>query len=223
MRSEAHKPVSFRFCAMQYLNVWFGYDRNFVEGLRPERSTHERVRTLREAATFYRIARNFKTFSDERTRERVLRALDGTSGGNFDVDDAVETLACELAKCCGKQLTSAASKLLWFRRRSPIVIFDWLAVLGLRTGPDAKQPPRFDYRTYRKEWRRQFERERERVSAASHALTRVRDFSLGYSESQQSLASIVAKPWFHERVFDQFLWWTGKKREDFQGNPRFSS
>lgn len=220
MSPETGSEVSLRFCAMQYINVWCGYDRKFVEGLQPGKSIDERVQTLRQAATFYRIARNFKAFSREDIRKKVLRALDSVSERKFDIDGAVHKLASDLEKVCGKQLISAASKLLWFRCRSPVVILDRLALLGLRSRTGAKHMRSVDYHAYREEWRRQFKLDQERVRAATDALMQVTDFSLAYGESRERLASCVTAPWFQERVFDQFLWWTGKNREELRHNGR---
>lgn len=100
---------------------------------------------------------------------------------------------------------SAASKFLWIRQQLPVVIFDRRAknsLLSLGAKLDGK------YATYRAEWLKQFDHRELDIQKASAELVRVKDFSPS-DETEEHLIAIVRSRWFHERVFDKFLWWNG--------------
>jgi hypothetical protein len=102
---------------------------------------------------------------------------------------------------------SAASKFLWIRQQLPVVIFDRRAknsLLNLGAKLDGK------YTTYRAEWLKQFDQRELDIQKASAELVRVKDFSPS-EETEEHLIAIVSSRWFHEGVFDKFLWWNGER------------
>jgi len=199
---------NFKFFALQYLNDWCRDDSRLVDGLSPSRSKHDRLLCMREAAKYYKIARNFKTLPNELRLDNALQALDAM--GDSITDENVDAIVCKLAdtfhSVYGNYNVSAASKFLWIRQQTPIVIYDGRAFQcvnkacggGLREG---------DYASFRAEWLRQFAMREDCVLSACAELVRVKDFSLAHAKSDEDLSSIIGNRWFAQRVFDTFLWW----------------
>jgi len=124
-------------------------------------------------------------------------------------DDAVDASVCGLATAFkarfGNYAVSAASKFLWLRRRSPVVIYDGQAAECLWAHGGMFAPS--DYPAYRREWRKQYSENRASIASACSELTRVRDFSLADLMPDSAFADLTSAEWFYERVFDKFLWW----------------
>lgn len=195
-----------RFAAMAYLNNWCSVDRDLVAGLSPERTTDERRVCLRRIAAAYRIARNFEKVAAEKARlELALGAVDrvGSSLTDENVDSIVCNLADEFKNHYGKRATSAASKFLWFRYQSPVVMYDSQARAYLGSCGTT-------YASYRAVWLEQYARNKEAVKEACADLLQVKSFSLASEIADEKLASLVAAGWFRERVFDWFLWGNGR-------------
>ncbi|HUY15483.1 MAG TPA: hypothetical protein VMX16_17910 [Terriglobia bacterium] len=197
------------FCALEYLNDWYRYDYYFVVGLCSE-DEDEQLRWLVEAVNVYRIARNFKARPGEVRLKQALRALNATGDSITDTNivSAVRKLAGELGSPDGKVLISAASKLLWFRYKSPVVIYDGRAHRCLSKQCSGKLAAS-DYGAYYYEWREQFLKREEHIRSACSELSRVKEFSRAYAVSNKELGTLVGNGWFRERVFDKFLWWNG--------------
>jgi hypothetical protein len=132
--------------------------------------------------------------------------LNGVVVTRDNVDSTVCKLAEEFASTCGRgKEISAASKFLWIRCKAPVVVLDERAKTCLRR-LDGKIGE--DYAQYRKKWLNQFEQREEAIRLACAELPRVKDFSPD-DETGENLKSTVTSRWFHERVFDKFLWWNG--------------
>ena len=198
---------NFKFFALAYLNDWWQYDRSFVVGLSPSLSRDVRARRLMEAATYYNVIRRFPKGS----MGQVLDLLDATFGlvgpsKPHNVDLAVTALAEVFNQTFHRGIEiSAASKFLWIRQQSPVVIFDSRAETCLvRLGATLDDK----YGTYRTEWLKQFDEREEVIRLACAELIRVRTFSPD-DETDENFASVTNSRWFRERVFDKFLWWNG--------------
>lgn len=204
--------------ALEYLDAWCEYDRGFVNGIRSE-ARIERLHSLNKAARYYGIARTLKIDPGERRLDKALRALEAIrdSAVEGDVDSAVKGLAENLHKAYGSYAISAASKFLWLRHLSPVVIYDSRAIQALRK----MSTVRFDqcnYSEYRQEWLEEFTKREAAIMAACSELARVKDFSLADNVPDQQLKKMVGNKWFRERVFDKFLWWNGSK-DSFTVSP----
>lgn len=128
-----------------------------------------------------------------------------------NVETKVNELAGQFKSDYGKTLLSAASKFLWIIHQSPVIIYDSRALTCLRwlTGKNITERA---YAEYRKEWLEQFETRKVDISSACDQLPRIKDFAPSTSHETE-LESIVTSAWFHERVFDKFLWWNGRSEE----------
>lgn len=210
---------NFKFFALAYLNDWWQYDEQFVRGLRPQGSS--RRETLVKAATYYQVIRSFSKGGDVNASQRLgnaLKELDAVlSGVNntirpANVDALVTDLAIRLGSVYKKkdnaqELVSAASKFLWIRRRLPVVIYDRRAKTCLTI---LKAKPGTTYASFRKAWQTEFPKYKVRIRSACHDLRQssVKNFAPS-GIARRRLNSVLRTRWFHERVFDKFLWWNG--------------
>jgi len=205
----------FKFAALGYLNNWFQYDKRFVEGLRSG-DISVKMKSLRGAANAYHVTRNFKTRADEDDKNRLQHALAAleevgrSSVTDEDVDAKVCKLASELERLYGEHTISAASKFLWFRYQSPVVMYDSQARRCLKQlcGIDGS-----DYGKYRATWREQFATREDLVRQACAELIQVKSFSLAHDVRDEVFMSLVGEKWFQERVFDWFLWGNGRPQD----------
>lgn len=199
---------NFRFFALHYLNDWCDDDRRFVEGLRPNIETSERLKILREAASYYGVSRTLPTLDGEERLTAALAEIDAIEIpiNEQRVDEVICRLANQLEERYGRYAISAASKFLWLRQKSPIVIWDDRADKCLRRS-GCQFARRDYYRQYRQEWRKQFADCEKSIRAACAELVDVKAFSLAAGASDEEIGQLISAQWFHERVFDKFLWW----------------
>jgi len=215
----------FKFAALGYLNNWFQYDKRFVEGLRSG-DISVKLKSLRGAANAYHVTRNFKTCADEDDKNRLQHALaaleevGGSSVTEEDVDAKVCKLASEIERLYGKHTVSAASKFLWFRYRSPVVMYDSQA-RGYLQGLCKKDCS--TYQSYRATWRERYAAEEDSVRDACAELVHVKSFSLAREVDDEALQSLVREEWFQERVFDWFLWGNGRPQDLVSPEPKTPS
>jgi hypothetical protein len=134
--------------------------------------------------------------------DAALDGLDSLTQQN--VDRVVCALAEKFAEAYGQGAEiSAASKFLWIRHKTPVVISDRRARTYLKQLGE-------EYASYRSEWLKQFDEPEGAIRMACAELVRVQDFSPD-GETDESLKSTVEGRWFHERIFDKFLWRNGAR------------
>jgi hypothetical protein len=198
---------NFRFFAMHYLNDWCLYDNGFVTGLEPTNDTASRLEVLWDATKYYKVIRNLKKVQEETRLAGALAAIDSVATPITDntVDAAVDKLAAALNAIYGMNVISAASKFLWLRHRWPVVIYDAQAMKCLRES--GCRIGVCDYAGYRREWRKQFSKREAVIREACADLERVKEFSLADWLPEENFRELTGARWFHERVFDKFLWW----------------
>jgi hypothetical protein len=198
---------NFHFFAMHYLNDWCADDQRFVDGLSLEHDRETRLARLWEAAKYYKVTRTLPKLDGEARLAAALDAIDlvPIPVTEATVDDAVCRLASRFKSLYGRYAISAASKLLWLRHQWPVVILDERADLCLRTlGCSFRKG---DYPAYRCEWRKRFNHLEPMIKAACDELTNVKRFSLAAAMREEEFAKLTGSRWFHERVFDKYLWW----------------
>lgn len=207
---------NFNFFAFAYLNDWWQYDRHFVAGLSLSNSGNVRLYWINEAASYYQIGRRFPKKKDG--GERLGKALDRLDvvlqqAGTLteqNVDEVVTTLAEKFNADYENGIEiSAASKFMWIRNKTPVVIFDSRASACLpRLGATLDS----SYAKYRCEWLRCFEQREETIRAACNDLLELKKYAPD-AEMQKNVTAIVTSRWFYERVFDKFLWWNGRSQQ----------
>jgi hypothetical protein len=201
--------TNFKYYAINYLDDWCESDRGFVEGICASENHDQRLACLWKAANYYKVARTLPVIPEKRRLGRALESIDAVA--DSITADNVDAIVWELEKTFqsvyGKYALSAASKFLWIRHRSPVVIYDGQAYQTLkRLGPKFAAG---SYKTYRRQWVRHFAEHIDAIQKACAGLHRVKDFSLAHDMPDSELAALAAERWFHERVFDKFLWRTG--------------
>ncbi len=201
---------NFKSFALLYLNDWYEKDRGFIEELSSSTSTKEvRLRCLGEAAQYYGVLRDFGGVA-KKGLDQALTMLEKVAQTVTikNVCMVVPKLARDFesaySKENGKEKVSAASKFLWIRCQSPVVIRDSNAFVCLQSARGGKLS-KWDYAAYWKEWRKQFAKRKVRIRSACAELVRIKEFSLAKDMTDRELKSIVESRWFHERVFDKCL------------------
>jgi hypothetical protein len=206
---------NFKFFALQYLNDWYEKDRGFINEL--SSITKEiRLRNLHDAAQYYGVLRNFGGVA-EKGLDAAFTLLENAAQTVTLQSQSVIAVVSQLAKdfeiaypVKKKEKVSAASKFLWLRCQSPVVIRDTNAFACLQAA-SCGTLTESDYGAYWREWRRQFSKRKARIRSACAQLVGVKEFSLAKDISDQELALLVASRWFQERVFDKFLLWNGER------------
>ena len=197
---------NFFYFAMMYLNDWYSSDKPFMEGL-SSRSRPDQLLWFNKAAKYYKVTRNFVKLDNEERLEGALAILNKVSGPITDenVVTSVNTLANSFQKKYGKYVVSAASKFLWLRFRSPVIIFDNRVLRWLKTnGYSVHQGS--GYGEYRKKWIAAFQAHEKLIQSACNDLPAVRKYTYAHAESEKDVSNLCSTRWFRERVFDKYLW-----------------
>ena len=142
--------VEFEFCSLHYLNQWLSKEHVFCEAIGSiDRAT--RLEAISSAAKFFKVARNLP-LEHENGKGRytpVLKLLDGISVPSViekGYVSSVERLRNKISKAYGeREVLSFASKILWVKIKSPVIIYDKQARQALGTDDG-------DYREYCRQW-----------------------------------------------------------------------
>jgi len=194
----------FEYCALSFLEKWVRNERR----LHDEISADAPIDSIRDALATFRVSRSFPELSKK--IKLVRSALLRVSGRptRLNVVSRVDALADQFGEDFGSRNLSAASKLLWLRYRSPVVILDARSVaalcrLGRLSKPDS-------YASYHTAWCEEFEHRQSDVSDACRKLLKVEAFTSAWRTSTSAFRSEVTTRWFAERSFDAFLWELGE-------------
>ena len=122
----------YEFCAHKFLDLW-----RTEEPLHKAMSGTPSARQVRDALKHFRVARTFKGLSDE-VAEKISQDLVEVSDSEGIYSDKVTSLARRFKKNFGQLNLSAASKLLWLRKRRPYLIYDDGSSKGFLTSISGK-------------------------------------------------------------------------------------
>lgn len=190
--------ISHEACALEYARYWRTREHAFVSGMMHD-DVDTRLHAARNAAGYFRIARNFPTSFDIghglRRFEPLVQVFEDARSSAVTKEtlvDAVESLQCKLgAPYGGRKLLSAATKFLWLLHREAVVIFDSQAQKALGA-------PGTNYSRYLELWHKGYEADRDSIASACSMLPA--------SEADRTTAS---SGWFIRRVYDIYLWRAG--------------
>jgi hypothetical protein len=197
----------FHYAAHCYLEKWMRMDCGFNQVLGFENALkvppHEGTKCLVEVATYYKVIRTLRVIEEEPRLKAAYDALQTTrlpKEGN--VAEVVEACAGCLCDAYGVNALSAASKFLWMRFRSPVVIYDsivskWLCANGTYR--------RDGYSNYRKTWLYEYLKHEEQIRKVCAELIHIKKFTLARHTSDEKLTEWATSRWFRERVFDHFI------------------
>lgn len=196
---------NFKYFALMYLNDWHFWDSPLSERIFSS-NEEDSLNAFHSAAKYYKVTRNFPIDESETRLQGALDLVKSDSSKLVEnnVCEIVNNLALEFERRYGKNAVSAASKFLWLRHKSPVVIFDsrakkWLDRNGYKV-------PANNYEGYRGQWLTAFSDNSKKIKEACAALTAVRDFSMAFESSAEEVVSVTTSIWFQERVFDKYLW-----------------
>lgn len=192
------------FFAIMYLNDWYWWDKPFINRIN-SRSKADKLSGIHDAAKFYKITRNFKKIDEERFSSALELLLNVKIKINEkNVAATVNDLATNFEKTYGKYAISAASKLLWLRYRSPVIIYDLRALSWLKAnGYPVKNG---SYESYRSQWLSAYNNYEIRIKDACKNLYQVKQYTHAHGIEDAEIIDISSSRWFRERVFDKFLW-----------------
>lgn len=203
---------TFEYCSLHYLNQWLNFDRNFCKAF-VSRDKTERLETLKKAGSLYRVARNLpRKYDLEKGYKRygpVLDILDSVDKGAF-VESPVKRIS-EIARKISKKygdrnVLSLTTKFLWFKFKSPIKIYDSQAktALGATNG---------DLSDFYQKWNSEFDMHRGQIESACSKLPDLHLFAVDQKiGTREYIQEVSVQQWFHERVFDIFLWSKGNRQ-----------
>jgi hypothetical protein len=206
--------LNFYYAAHTYMDNWVVCDREarkvlgFGSGTTP--TDKAACVQLKKVATIYSVARNFKKVEVECERLSpvwtALQEIEHKPVSAEDAKDCVEKLVNSLKPTYGCGLLSAASKFLWMRFGSPIIIYDSLTWDWMR-----KQVEYSSIKTYNEfydAWRKEFDDHHKEIDTACEELlnANITKFlcpsECPSEEEKNEFEQAVKSQWFAERVFD---------------------
>jgi hypothetical protein len=196
------------YAAYSYLDEWMYRDSRFHRALAfgaQAKSTEEGTRVLVETASYYGVARTLRKTNETSRMDLAYRALQDTQFTDGDnVVGLVEDFAKSLQAAYGLYALSAASKFLWMRFRSPVVIYDSVVSEWLHKNCGYSYD---GYRSYYDLWSAKYLDSAEQIKHACAELTEaaVKKFTLACEISDEELADWTTSRWFRERVFDHYM------------------
>jgi len=203
--------LNFYYAAHTYVDNWVVCDREARKVLGFSRVTPPEPEQAREhlivVAKIYGIARNFR-LELEGDKARLspvwtaLQEIEIRPISEPDAIDCVNNLVNALKPTYGRELLSAASKILWMRFGHPIIIYDSLTWKWMCQNGGC--PTIRNYGDFYKAWRTNFDNHQNDVVAACEVLKRVkaRKFLCPIDVTDEEFEDAVSSPWFAERVFD---------------------
>ena len=201
---------SLEYFSLHYLDMWLKHDRIYHESFN-NGTLEEKLNSVKKAATYYKVARNLpKQHEEEIGCERyepIVKILDKAESSDFSGDTlkSIGKVQAKISKAYGgRGVLSITTKLLWLKLRGPIIIYDSQARKALNT-LDGDLP------AFYKAWQAEYSAVKNDISKVCTALRSVAKYSCDQTIATPAyIQDISAQPWFHERVFDVFLWHKGQ-------------
>lgn len=203
---------TFEYCSLKYLDLWLSGESSWVEAMRGnDRSA--KLQAMANFAKAYRISRNFHLkheLKDGVQAERfgeILDIIDALTEADFAGDRLLPKLN-EIrkqisARYGGSDVLSGTTKFLWLKLQSPIIIFDGQARVAL----DTKYA---DIDGFYVRWRNSYEVHAAEIARSCSNLDQVRRYCVDPAAvTPRFMEQVTSRTWFHERVFDIYLWTLG--------------
>jgi len=197
---------TFEYCSLLYLNQWLMYDMGYCEAL-SNGNRSEKLKALKNAGGFYRVARNLPSIYDEKRAlaryEPVLDIIDPLKPDDFKDDPVKEIREIERrisVKYGNKNLLSLTTKFLWIKIKHPVLIYDSQVRNALHTKDGALD-------VYYEKWREEFKANEGKIIEACSRLPDMNKYAVNQEVgTEEYIREISNETWFHERVFDIYLW-----------------
>ncbi|MFC1771058.1 hypothetical protein ACFLZV_04135 [Candidatus Margulisiibacteriota bacterium] len=197
---------TFEYCSLYYLNQWLSYDQSYCQAL-SENNKEKKLIALKRAGGFYGVSRNVPKECDKDNGmaryQPILEILDGVYQNQFQnnpVDRIYEIRNKISKKYKNRNLLSLTTKFLWLKVKQPILIYDSQARKALSTEDG-------DLDTYYKKWKESFHLYQDRVKQVCSKLSALSLYSVNTAlGTKEYIKEVSSKSWFHERIFDIYLW-----------------
>ena len=202
--------LNFHYAAHTYVDNWVVCDREarkvlgFGSGATP--TDKEACEQLKKVANIYSVTRNFRKEEDGCARLspvwKALLEIQKQPVNDTEAKYCVEKLVNTLKPTYGRELLSAASKFLWMRFGSPIIIYDSLTWDWIRNQEGYSSITR--YNEFYDAWRKKFNEHQKEIVAACEELlnANVTKFLCPSEAEEKEFEQAVKSQWFYERVFD---------------------
>lgn len=206
---------TFEYCSLEYLNQWFDYDMIYCDVFL-NGNQNAKLEMLKSAGGFYKVARNLPTEFDTKVGIKrylpVLEIIEKVKKSQFDSNTVGEIISIErkISSAYGnRNLLSLTTKFLWLRIKQPIIIYDSQARIAL--GVDEG-----NLDGYYKKWKETYRKHHFAISNACSLLPKLHLYAsnqrIGTKKYIQKIVSQTwFQTWFHERVYDNYLWHKGNK------------
>ena len=196
----------YKYFAMKFVNQWTSKERDLHITL-SKRTIPEDA--IAKSLHYFQVARTFKNLEERENRafiaEQIIEFSRHLTQKNFH--EKVEGLSKQFENKFKSKNLSAASKLLWLRRKSPVLIFDKWAKLSLEK---MEQKKIVGYEEYSVLWRKHYCSHRHEINSAAHGLIEVKEYSGLWNAVDSEFKETILSDWFSERVFDMYLLFHGK-------------
>ncbi len=199
--------IVFEPYAFEYLSIWEKHDRDCYKILSGNANEKEKLEALKKAALFYRVARNLPVKYDNNLRYgHVLDILENIKTSDFKdtpIDKIIEIESRISQKYGNRSVLSLTTKFLWLKIKQPIIIYDSQARKAIGT-KDGKLKEYYD------KWRNDFHLVEDEIKKACDRLENLHLYLPNQREGlKKDIKKISNESWFHERVFDIYLWNSG--------------
>jgi len=217
---------AFKYPSLHYLNQWLSYDSKYCEALSQD-DKNNKLSALKNAASFYKVARNLPCECEKNKRvaryEPILDILDSIDQGQFQdnpvneilkkILETEELISDQYYKQYNqdnhpkkKKVLSLTTKFLWLKIKQPIIIYDSRARKALETENGNLDT----YDTYYKKWQEKFEKHQNEIKEACSKLPALHEYAVDQElGTEKYIKNVSSESWFHERVFDSYLWIKG--------------
>jgi len=156
------------------------------------------------------VARNLPRKFDEekelRRYEPVLAILDTVVKEQFKDDPVKKILEIERkisSKYGCRNVLSLTTKFLWLKIKQPILIYDSQARTAVDSGDG-------DLVGYYKKWLEGFGKHKKQIEEACSQLSELCLYAVDQDVgTKEYINEVSSESWFHERVFDIYLWSKG--------------
>lgn len=205
--------IPFDYYALHYLNLWAKSERQSLDDIQCKDESRP-LRGLASAASNFRVARTLPREKDGVDRyQPVLDVLKRQSATTFHGKDptalanVVLNVSKEISEHYGNGTLSATTKLLWMKFPGQVIIYDEQARVALHTD-------KWELQEFYRRWRADFEEHKTAIVGACERLAGAQAYwHPDASRFLDDVANVTQQSWFHERVFDSYLWHKGNNRK----------
>ncbi len=193
--------------AMKFANQWASKEQALHTAFSHKNISGDEIA---KSLHYFQVARTFRNLKNEKNRTfiavNVIEFSKNLKEDNFP--EKVDGLSSAFEEKFGSRNISAASKLLWLRKRSPVIIFDKWAKIAIEKIEDRKIE---NYKDYSELWKKHYSQDKAKIRSAANSLIKVQEYSGMWDLSTSKYKEAIQSDWFLERVFDMRLLYFGKQ------------